>query len=106
MSPTNNARNLDRRRRDALGSDHRRSVRDQARRSMKPYRLHNQFYEPAKSFKEIAAAMGITPSGAWMLYKNALRKLRKQPEALAKLRAMAEELQRSRPENPYEDIDL
>ena len=32
------------------------------------------------SFEEIGRALGITGSGAWMLYKNALRKLRRHPQ--------------------------
>ncbi|MHB2009874.1 MAG: hypothetical protein ACYCOX_17770 [Acidobacteriaceae bacterium] len=48
------------------------------------------------SFEEIAAALGISCSGAKMLYGRAIRKLRKRPQSLAKLLALAAELDKTR----------
>ena len=33
--------------------------------------------EGERTFAEIGRALGITPGGAWMLYRSAIRKLRK-----------------------------
>jgi DNA-directed RNA polymerase sigma subunit (sigma70/sigma32) len=43
----------------------------------------------AASFEEIGRALGITRGGAWMLYQNALRKLR-HPCNAAALRRLQE----------------
>lgn len=38
------------------------------------------------SLEEIAEEMGITPQGAGFLYRNALKKLRRKPQAMRLLR--------------------
>jgi hypothetical protein len=58
--------------------------------------ITRRMYEPAMEFAEIAAALGITPSGAWMLYQNAIRKLRRDPQAIAVLAAYAAQVRRVR----------
>jgi len=44
--------------------------------------------EAAMTFEEIGRAMGLTRGGAWMLYKTAMRKLRKQKLAIKNLAEM------------------
>lgn len=41
------------------------------------------------SFREIARALNTSPSNAWMLYRSALRKLRKKGVRMRALRELA-----------------
>lgn len=50
----------------------------------------------AMTFEEIGAALGISCSGAKMLFRSAIRKLRERPDSLAKLVALAAELEKNR----------
>jgi hypothetical protein len=43
----------------------------------------------AMSFEEIGQRLGITRVGAFMLYRSAIRKLRRQTRAVEKLRDLA-----------------
>ena len=50
----------------------------------------------AMTFEEIGAALGISCSGAKMLYSRAIRKLQKRPQALKMLIALSSELEKNR----------
>lgn len=58
---------------------------------MQPYNPRTEPHdEAAMSFKEIGESMGITRGGAWMLYRSALRKLRKDRGALRQLQELVD----------------
>lgn len=43
----------------------------------------------AMTFDEIGRVLGITRGGAWMLYKSAMRKLRRKQQHLETMRQLA-----------------
>jgi DNA-directed RNA polymerase sigma subunit (sigma70/sigma32) len=45
--------------------------------------------DAAMTWNEIGAALGISGKGAFMIYKNALKKLRARPARLRRLRELA-----------------
>jgi hypothetical protein len=47
-------------------------------------------YEPAMSFEEIGARLGITKQAAYFYFVSALKKLRARPRSLARLLELAE----------------
>ena len=51
----------------------------------------------AMSFKEIGAIEGITAGGAYMACRSGLRKLRRKGVTMARLKELADELDRGRP---------
>jgi hypothetical protein len=57
-------------------------------------------YQAAMSFEEIGHALGITRGGAWMLYRSALRKLRRR-RALKQLLELSYERQQLRTTGRY-----
>lgn len=56
------------------------------------YRPEMGDYEPAMGFEEIAIALGTDKQHVWHWYKNAIKKLRRNPAELLRLLAIADAL--------------